>query len=68
VVDRNGNVFVAGWTRGDLGGHPAGIVDAFLSKFDANGSLQWTPRLDSGAVDFAYGLSIDTRANRRSSN
>jgi hypothetical protein len=58
-ADAVGNVYVAGVTAGSLGGPNAGAEDAFLTKYDASGNLQWTRQLGSLAADVGYGVSAD---------
>lgn len=41
AVDRDGNVFVAGWVRGPLEGS-IGTGNAFVRKFDRAGNTLWT--------------------------
>ncbi len=57
VQDSNGNLYVTGTTRVDLGqGAPLGETDAFVSKYDSTGTLVWTRSL--GASQDASGLAI----------
>jgi hypothetical protein len=63
TIDRLGNVFVTGGTTGDLGGINSGSFDAFLTKFDINGNLQWTRQLGSPGNDQATGVSGDGLGN-----
>ena len=46
AVDGSGNVFISGYTYGDLDGPGAGTLaggrDAFLTKYDASGTVAWT--------------------------
>ena len=44
-ADGLGNVYISGYTDGSLGGPNAGGTDAFVSKYDAAGTLQWTRQL-----------------------
>lgn len=44
-ADGLGSVYMSGTTSGDLGGPNAGMVDAFVSKFDSAGNLQWIRQL-----------------------
>jgi hypothetical protein len=62
-ADRLGNVYVSGITHSDLGGPAAGRHDAFLSKFDAAGTLQWTRQLGTSAIDASHGVSADGLGN-----
>ncbi len=62
-ADGLGNVYITGWTRGSLGGANAGQADAFLSKYDASGSLLWTEQLGTSNWDGSYGVSSDGLGN-----
>ena len=55
-----GNVYISGFTQGgDLGGPNAGGDDAFVSKYDANGTLQWTQQLGTFNAEKSFGVSAD---------
>ena len=56
-----GRVFVAGDTRGTLPGEPSlsGPVDAFVARFDTDGTLQWNRQFGSAGVDYGYGIAAD---------
>ncbi len=41
-ADGLGNVYISGYSDGSLEGPNAGGSDAFVSKYDASGTLQWT--------------------------
>lgn len=56
-ADAIGNVYITGVTAGSLGGPNAGAEDAFLSKYDAAGNLQWTRQLGTLAPDVSYSVS-----------
>ncbi|MCA9229641.1 MAG: SBBP repeat-containing protein [Planctomycetales bacterium] len=62
-ADGLGNVYISGFTRGDLGGTNAGDHDAFVSKYDAAGTLLWTEQLGSTSVDESLGVSADGLGN-----
>ncbi|MGH7485296.1 MAG: SBBP repeat-containing protein, partial [bacterium] len=49
-ADGLGNVYISGSTTGSLGGPFAGIIDAFVSKYDAAGALQWTRQLGTSGL------------------
>ncbi len=57
-VDRLGNVFVTGWTQGNLGGTNR-TADVFLSKYTADGAAVWTRQLSSRGSDYGYGVAAD---------
>jgi hypothetical protein len=58
ATDKRGNVFVAGWTFGSLGGPSKGDADAWLIKYDAGGRLKW--KLQSGTSDYDVALAVAT--------
>ena len=62
-ADGLGNVYISGYTRGNLGGTNAGGWDAFVSKYDANGTLLWTEQLGSSSNDESFGVSADGLGN-----
>ena len=62
-ADRLGNVYVSGFTQGSLGGPNAGDRDAFVSKYDSAGILQWTRQLGTTASDESTGVSADGLGN-----
>lgn len=62
-ADGLGNVYISGYTYGDLGGPNAGGDDAFVSKYDAAGTLQWTRQIGTSSADFSGGVSADGLGN-----
>ena len=50
-VDGVGNVYMAGSTRGSLGGSHQGGSDAWIAKYDVNGTPRWTRQLGSPQDD-----------------
>jgi hypothetical protein len=62
-ADGLGNVYISGDTDGSLGGPYAGLIDAFVSKYDASGSLQCTRQLGTGFTDQSNGVSADGLGN-----
>jgi hypothetical protein len=62
-ADRLGNVYVSGFTEGSLGGPNAGDRDAFVSKYDSAGILQWTRQLGTALNDESTGVSADGLGN-----
>lgn len=62
-ADGMGNVYISGSTRGNLEGVNAGAEDAFLAKYDAEGSLQWVTQLGSSGSDTSNRVSADSLGN-----
>ena len=65
ALDADGNIFITGWTWGDLDGQTnAGEDDAFLSKYDTSGSLLWTRLLGTTSYDVGRGgVAADADGN-----
>jgi len=59
-VDATG-VYVTGYTNGTLGQSSAGLMDAFVRKYDLNGTEEplWTSQFGTASDDYAYGISVD---------
>jgi hypothetical protein len=62
-ADGLGNVYISGYTDGSLGGPYAGGHDAFVTKYDAAGNLQWTRQLGTGEYDASFNVSADGLGN-----
>lgn len=65
-ADSDGNVYVAGRTKGNLDGETlTGTEDAFLMKFDSAGNKQWTKLsgVASAVTQFNRGIYVDTTDN-----
>lgn len=62
-ADGAGNVYVSGETGGDLAGTSAGGADAFVGKYDENGTLLWMRQLGTSSNDSSYGVSPDRLGN-----
>jgi hypothetical protein len=67
AVDGSGNVYIVGYTRGNLdGGGNAGGADVILAQYDPNGTQLWLKQLGSGVDmgttgdDVALGIAIDS--------
>ena len=58
-ADGLGSVYISGYTSGSLGGPHAGLGDAFVSKYDAGGNLEWTRQFGTGSIDSSRGVSAD---------
>jgi hypothetical protein len=66
VADSNGNLYVTGWTSGNLDGNQnAGIVssDLFLTKYDTAGDRLWTRQLGCETHDDGEAVAVDSTGN-----
>ena len=74
AVDAAGNVYVVGEFAGTVDFDPSpaktrfytsynNTLDAFISKFDANGSLLWAKTWGGSKRDVAYGVGLDSAGN-----
>ena len=62
-IDNSGNIYITGYTFGDLDGTNAGDADAFISLFNTDGDLLWTEQFGSSSSDFARSISADSLGN-----
>ena len=60
ALDTSSNIFLTGWTLGDLGGPNAGLYDAWLAKLDPTGNLLWTQQFGTPDYEFAWGVATDS--------
>ncbi|MDD3625859.1 MAG: SBBP repeat-containing protein [bacterium] len=64
AVDSTGNIYIVGYTYGDLGGTGnAGNTDIFLMKFNNDGNFQWTVQFGTPGWDIGNGITIDNTGN-----
>ena len=57
-ADSDGNVYVAGYTRGALAGENAGDKDIFLAKFAPDGAQLWLQQFGTWGEDKGLGLDV----------
>ena len=62
-ADGLGNVYISGYTTGMLDKTNYGSLDAFVSKYDAQGKLLWTRQLGTTEEDQSSGVSADGLGN-----
>ena len=62
-ADTLGNVYITGYTNGVLDKTNYGSLDAFVSKYDAQGKLLWTRQLGTTEEDQSSGVSADGLGN-----
>ncbi|MCY1003066.1 SBBP repeat-containing protein [Myxococcus sp. MISCRS1] len=65
AADDLGNVYVSGWTDGNLDGNTlTGPQDAFITKYDADGVKQWTRLAGApGTAAYLYASQVDATGN-----
>lgn len=63
AVDSAGHAYIAGRTQGNLGGQNAGFNDAFVTKYDASGSLLWTQQIGTLKHEYCLGAAVDNAGN-----
>jgi hypothetical protein len=61
--DSLGNAYVNGYTTGSLGGPNSGANDAYLTKFNSSGVLQWTKQFGTSEEDYTQGVTVDGSGN-----
>lgn len=62
-TDSQGNVYITGWTLGDLGGKNAGSDDAWLAKYDSNGNQLWIKQFGTSGDDASLSMKVDGDCN-----
>jgi hypothetical protein len=63
AADDAGNIYVGGSTDGGLTEPSGGRTDAFVRKYDANGSVAWTHQFGTATYDAVFGLAADRFGN-----
>ncbi len=63
AVDAAGNVYISGYTEGDLGEGSSGAVDAFLIKYDPSGALLWSEQIGTTEADRSFSVAVDGLGN-----
>ena len=64
AADSQGNSYITGYTRGRFETSTTySDFDAFLSKYDPDGSLLWTKYVGSHEDDKSYGVTVDHQDN-----
>jgi len=63
ATDTSGSVYVAGSTGGSLAAVNQGFTDAWVTKFNSTGKIQWTRQIGTVGFDFAFGVATDIDGN-----
>lgn len=62
----SGQIFVVGWTTGDIGGRkrPGGYGDTYIGAFDSKGKSQWYDIVGSSGIERGGGIGLDIPEQR----
>ncbi|MEA5417827.1 S8 family serine peptidase [Spirulina sp. CCNP1310] len=60
---KDGSLYLAGLTHGNLAGTTQGNGDAWVAKYDTNGNQQWVRQLGTSQEDEAKGVAIDSQGS-----
>lgn len=63
LVDNNGNIYIPGKTRGDIGGSNMGQNDGFLIKLDSSGKKLWSVQFGSEGNEDIQWSALDNSGN-----
>jgi hypothetical protein len=63
ALDDAGNVYISGGTTGSVGEPFRGILDLFVSKYDATGAEQWTVQYGTEFYDYGNGIAVDEQGD-----
>ena len=63
ATDSEENVYITGWTLGDLGGANAGSYDGWVAKYDSEGNQQWLKQFGTVGDDVARSIDFDDSGN-----
>ncbi len=62
-IDKSGNVYITGSTKGNLTSENMGNNDVFLIKYDAEGNLLFKQQFGTSESDVGRGISFDNSGN-----
>lgn len=60
VDGATGDVFMTGWTYGDLAATNQGTTDMFLTKWNSSGNVAWSQQFGTSASDVGDGICVDS--------
>lgn len=64
AVGADGGIYIAGTTNGTLAGNTsAGLNDAFVAKYDADGVFQWAKQFGTNLDNYGVGVVADVGGN-----
>lgn len=61
ATDSSGNVYTSGYTTGNFGAVRVGVRDAWVAKYDTNGTPKWKTQFGvAGATTYSQYVSVDS--------
>lgn len=63
TTDLEDNIYLTGWTIGDLGGTNAGLYDTWLAKYAPDGDQVWIEQFGTGDYEFPAGVATDSEGH-----
>ena len=63
TTDKNNNIYLTGYTSGNLSGANSGNSDGFAAKYDSDGKQQWVRQFGTSKMDRALGIAGDDKDN-----
>jgi hypothetical protein len=63
ATDSQGNVFISGYTDGELAGDYKGSGDAWVAKYSPQGTLLWTKQLGTSDTDGSLDVATGSQGN-----
>ncbi|MCG2711200.1 MAG: SBBP repeat-containing protein [Candidatus Omnitrophica bacterium] len=64
AVDTAGYIYITGITNGDLDGNTSlGLSDIFLTKYDSDGTKQWSKQWGTSLGDIGFSIVSDSSSN-----
>jgi hypothetical protein len=59
AIDKNGSVYITGWTTGAIINKSFGREDIFVVKYDPEGRLEWSRQFGTDSTDLAKSIFSD---------
>lgn len=63
ATDSSGNIYIAGYTSGNLGATNAGSPDAYVAKYDPDGNRVWLRQFGTPQAEVSIGVTTDSMGN-----
>jgi hypothetical protein len=63
TIDSKGDLYLTGSTLGKLGSQQYGDSDAWIAKYEPNGTLRWIRQLGTSESDISFGIATDSNDN-----